>query len=663
MIRLVELVLYGVRQFQTLTRISFGPGLNVLSGGIGTGKSTIWELVVVMLLPDRIAQFRSFRHPHHTEKAQAALIFQTEDGARYRLLRDFVSERIQLVKLDPPGQTSATAAAPLATDAPSVEAELQRLRRGLTAEQIDGRWLLSHTRLPSSISPGGNGTAAPVVVGISPTTRSPAAPKPSAPPASNRTRLEELKRALAKAEEVSSLEEKVMAAQDRAVAIKQILTTAAQLDEDVAAAKAQAEGCAGFGQLPADYPVLIEGLTERERALQTQLNALHEQQQTLEEERAPLPSAPLFQQLWFRIGAGLIGVAILIVVFIRFLPEPFQYLFLGLLVAGFGIVVWSVVSDIKTQTVRKELDKKLKTLAMERESAEKRFAREQRPALDLLAHTGCNTITVFQERIRTYRQLLDEVARLQEEQTRHLNGRTTEQLEHDYQQAVDDGKALETQMRDAAATAGDMASLQTEIARLESMTTWGGVADDPGPPMATESPVTHSAPGPTVTGSGSTSWIDVIRAHWPHQDPALHAVVSTLFGTLSGGDDTTVAWTDGRLRIETRDRQPIDPDLLSTGQRDALLLACFLAPWLPSQAGNNGEPSPRAQTGQFPLLLDEPFLSLDATGQSACLQWLRAIGATQQILLATRLTVAEQPGDHRLTLPLVPAAAKEPMGR
>jgi uncharacterized protein YhaN len=257
-------------------------------------------------------------------------------------------------------------------------------------------------------------------------------------------------------------------------------------------------------------------------------------------------------------------------------------------------------------------------------------------------------VPTFQERARGYQRLKENIENLDQEQTHYLAGQTKEQLEQQQRQAVEECKKLEEQMRTLASApggVGDIPSLHAEISRLES----AGSQGTTGGPDAERGPARAVA----VTPSTNHSWIEALRARWPSDDTALQAAISTLFAKLSGGHYAKVEWGDNGLRIYSATQQLIDPELLSSGQRDLLALACFLAPWGSSRAGKGKNPASR-----FPLLLDEPFLSLDGAGQSACLQLLRALAPAQQVILATRLHVAEEAADHRIALPLAPQAAE-----
>ncbi|MEW6325873.1 MAG: hypothetical protein AB1515_10875, partial [Nitrospirota bacterium] len=460
MIRLVELILYGIRQFQAMTRVTFSPGFNLLAGNIGTGKSTICELIPALLVPGGAAS-RPFVHPHHPERAQAALTFEGEGGMRYRLVRDFIKDRVTLSALDPSKPGAPPGGTPLAADPPSVEAALQRLLQGLTAEQLRRHWLLTHAELPSASGYGTNGAPAPAQQA---STGRPAAPAGS--------RLDQLKRALAAAEEVTALDEKAMAAQDRAAAIKQKLTGVSRLTEERASLQAELDGFAGFDRLPPDHAALLEGLAERERALHTHQDGLQEQLNALEEERATLGGEPIFRQWRFQAGAGLTGLAFLLLVIAPFinLTGRLKLIPLIMLLSGLGLAVWSFLSGMKVQQRREQLDAKARSLKIEREAVEKRFGREQRPALELLSLTKCPNVAAFQERLRQYRRLCESIEQLEQEAAQYLGGQAAEQLEEQQRRALDEANKFEEQMRAAAAAAGssgfaDTASLQAEISR------------------------------------------------------------------------------------------------------------------------------------------------------------------------------------------------------
>jgi hypothetical protein len=666
--RIVELALYGIRHVQSMTRLAFGPGLNVLSGGVGTGKSTMFELIVALLCPELTDRFRPFVHPHHPERAQAAVVFQADDGAFYRVIRDFVKGRISLTKVESPDKT-AGGLPPLASDAPSVKTELERLFHGLTAEQIYSHWLSSPTRLPSSpaYSPAppptspitgdsSNGAAATAgraapAVQAGSSVQSPAVRSP----ASN-SRLEELKYALTKAEETLALDEQTMAAQDRVSALKQKLTLIGRVTEERDALQKELKGFPGFDQLQPGYVALIEGLAERQRSLHNHLDSIQTKLQELEADRASLPNQPIFLQRRFHVGAGLIGLALLVALFVN-LPGLFRFVFLALLFPGLGILVWSIATDMRTQSARTALDEKIKALKKEQETAEKQFAREQRPALELLAQTKCDSVEQFKERSRNVDRLHDQIERLTDEQTQMLNGQPLEQIQQQLQTLTAEAHTLEERLRETASIAaksgmGDVASLQAEIARLESGQFGGtgsaGVSslEDFGDALDANPPSGHSA----TAAPSVLTWLEVLRTAWPHNHPTLQTAVSTLFSKLSGGGYGKAEWSNGGLHIQARDQREVDPELLSSGQRDLLAVACFLAPWLTARTEKTF-----VSLGRFPLLLDDPFLSLDSAAQSAFIQLLRSLGTSQQILMATRLPVPEQPGDRRIALPVAAA--------
>jgi uncharacterized protein YhaN len=473
-------------------------------------------------------------------------------------------------------------------------------------------------------------------------------------PGSN-SRLEELKYALAKAEETLTLDEQTMAAQDRASSLKQKLIQHDRLTEERDALQRELNGFPGFDKLQPGYVALIEGLAERQRSLHALLDRTQTQLQELEADRTALPSQPIFQQRRFQVGAGLIGLALLVALFVN-LPGLFRFVFLALLFPGLIILVWSIATDMRIQSARAALEEKIKALKKEQETAEKQFAREQRPALELLAQTKCDSVEQFKERSRNVDRLHDQIERLTDEQTQILNGQPLEQIQQQLQALTAEARTLEERLRETASIAaksgmGDVASLQAEIARLESGQSGGagasGLVD-----FGDELDATSPPPGRgTAVAPPALTWLELLRLAWPHDHPAQQTAVSTIFSKLNGGGYGKVEWSNGGLRIQARDQQrDIDPELLSSGQRDLLAVACFLAPWLTARNEKS-----TITLGRFPLLLDDPFLSLDSAAQSALIHLLRSLCASQQILLATRLPVPEQPGDRRIALPVAAA--------
>ena len=89
---LLELAVRGVRHFSGFTRIPFKPGLNTVWGGNQSGKTTLWQVLRLLLVADRnLASTEDADRWGH-----AALTFQGDDGHTYCLARHFSesSERL-----------------------------------------------------------------------------------------------------------------------------------------------------------------------------------------------------------------------------------------------------------------------------------------------------------------------------------------------------------------------------------------------------------------------------------------------------------------------------------------------------------------------------------------------------------------------------------------
>ena len=97
----LELVLYGVRHFLDIKKLTFRPALNLVHGGNGTGKTTIADTFFEMLALDKDGPTaQSLAPTGGKDLSQAALIFESQDGGIYRLVRDFLKGNGSLAKLD-----------------------------------------------------------------------------------------------------------------------------------------------------------------------------------------------------------------------------------------------------------------------------------------------------------------------------------------------------------------------------------------------------------------------------------------------------------------------------------------------------------------------------------------------------------------------------------
>ncbi|HLG23093.1 MAG TPA: AAA family ATPase, partial [Candidatus Manganitrophaceae bacterium] len=81
---LLAIDLYGIRPWPQPTRITLKPGLNLVVGANGAGKTAAFHLLSSLLLNTPLDGV-SFSE---NQPAQAAVIFQTKDGALYRITAD-----------------------------------------------------------------------------------------------------------------------------------------------------------------------------------------------------------------------------------------------------------------------------------------------------------------------------------------------------------------------------------------------------------------------------------------------------------------------------------------------------------------------------------------------------------------------------------------------
>ncbi|MFY9268114.1 MAG: AAA family ATPase, partial [Candidatus Manganitrophaceae bacterium] len=94
---LLAIDLYGIEPFQKPTRIPLQPGLNIITGGNGAGKTMIRRVLASLLLGEPLREIRFA----NDRPAQAAVILRGKDNATYRITADYQKEIFNLSKWDP----------------------------------------------------------------------------------------------------------------------------------------------------------------------------------------------------------------------------------------------------------------------------------------------------------------------------------------------------------------------------------------------------------------------------------------------------------------------------------------------------------------------------------------------------------------------------------
>jgi DNA repair exonuclease SbcCD ATPase subunit len=78
--QLIDLVLQGVRRFIQSQRIPFKPGLNIVFGGTESGKTTLYDCILELMFPNRIADGKqTWQSWSGTDQSRAGLTLKNNE--------------------------------------------------------------------------------------------------------------------------------------------------------------------------------------------------------------------------------------------------------------------------------------------------------------------------------------------------------------------------------------------------------------------------------------------------------------------------------------------------------------------------------------------------------------------------------------------------------
>ena len=99
--QLIDLVLQGVRRFIQSQRIPFKSGLNIVFGGTESGKTTLYDCMLELMFPNRIADGKqTWQSWSGADQSRAGLTLKNHEQV-YRILKDFGQNKISLSRKAP----------------------------------------------------------------------------------------------------------------------------------------------------------------------------------------------------------------------------------------------------------------------------------------------------------------------------------------------------------------------------------------------------------------------------------------------------------------------------------------------------------------------------------------------------------------------------------
>lgn len=617
----LELVLYGVRHFLDIRKLTFRPGLNVVHGGNGAGKTTIVDTFFAMLAWEKDKPtFQSLASLERQDLCQAALIFQSQDGGLYRLVRDFVKDIGSLSKLDQNKKFNL-----LSKDEDQITGFIHSEIRELSPGQLREELLLSRSGMPSS---------SPLTPHASRLT-SPTGPQhKTADRASlqfKTKRLEEIQASLALADQVAKLEEQLDDVQSRLLELRRQRERYEDHARELKQLLQEQAAYEGFQNLPKNVSTLLDEYQMAEKTHAQEVRELDEQKMEIEDQLALIPAIPIFLSKPFLAGIGVMVLSLLVALILH-LEGIWQTLyFLGLLI-GAGLIAVSVFLDVRLLTQRKSTEGKLDEISHAQEALEARFKKQNTAVFDLLKKASCQNLDQLKDKIRGYKELLRSVQDLKEAQSRILGNKSLPDLEREQQALSATAKELESKIKGVRGAPSDIYSLQEEMRMIQREIEEQQTLKLKGTGKAEQvADQTASEKGnPSVPWFPQSKQFEAI----PKKQLEIHTT-EWLRRLTQNRYDRLEYDAHSNLTVTGRSGSPVAFGQLSSGVQDQVHLSILLAGW---QLTSSGIPA-------LPLVLDDPLVGLDESSRQVAVETLKDLGQNRQIIL---LTTASYPNKDNL---------------
>lgn len=639
----LELALYGIRNFTQLTRLAFKPGLNLIQGGNGSGKSTIRNILFAVVSPISETPVESLKSQKSSNICQAALIFKTKNNRIYRLIRDFNGRKSSLAELDASNKFNVSM-----HDEDPIVKFLMEETGGLPRTALEGLFSMKAAWMPSArTTETGRSEAAPAAPVSAPSFAAPTETKTLPHErAKKQQRLDELKALLAKGDQLAAMEDQLSDLQSRSAEAKRRLRLAMEKTAELARLEQQGETFAPLKNLPDDFHLILETSAQQEQLRNEQLTALAEDEEFLKQDLHAIPNQPIFLNKYFIAGGGL-TLTSLVLLSVLNLEGLYQQLLMLVLLAGVGLIGYAGFLDFIKLNKRKGMEKKIRETDRQRLRADAAFKKENAACAELLKKTGCADVASLKEKIKTYEQFLSARRQLEADRKQFLGPKTIEELQQDVDTVVGQMAQIESKLKASSSLPSDIYLIQEEVRVLErdlAAPLSAGLPSDFDPFSKT---AVSAEPSPDDrsphflsllfrTGLQAAPVQAALRGHLPD----LKAQMTRLMGKLGSRPETEISLNEELLpALFSPTKAPIPWEALSSGQRDLYHLAHQLAV---SQSLYSSHP--------FPLILDNPLPVLDLPHQQMVLDILREIAQNSQVLLLSSVAYPNREGDHLITL-------------
>lgn len=593
----LELALIDIRNFKEVKKIILKPGINIIQGGNGSGKTTLFEVFSHLFFP--------VRAPYsETRSSQAAILFKTNDGDIYRLIKNFSKRAAQLYKMD--------AAKKLVV----VEKEEQNVQNRLNLllhvddtglQEVFSWFFLNKGALPS---------LRPVRLIRN------FAPRPAVFPPTAETdlskekiqeRLEELRKQSVQADAVAQKESEMLDYKDKAFSLNRTLNDLEAIEIELAGSIEKEKDFPGFDSIPRDIKNMIEDYEKTLAEKNSEEHQLIDEKEIIEQQLI-LDQPNLIQNKFLWGGAGLVLMTIAVGVVLD-LEGLYKHLnFLGLL-TGFGLILFALIGDFRSISRRKIWRGKLENKNKNLEILAARFRRENVKYFEGLEKTNSPDKETFETRLSSFYSLKEDERNLLSRRNQVLGEKTKEAIEAEIKEAADKANLLEKEINQIKPGAIDPYVIQNEIKMLEEKLS----TEDSF--LLQDGPVAISSTEERFSGS-----YESISVFFEDDWPLILKACSLTPEEVSEKIQKRVShYTGNQFHLEVGQQGTLtfnqDLETLSSGTLDHLFLVlCLVRVEL-------------FQNVPIPLFLDDPFLTLDSSRLTLILNALKALASFRQVIL------------------------------
>ncbi len=587
---ITECILHGFKRFAEPFTLRLKPGINLVTGGNESGKSTLWQAILSALFASPSSS--AFLNWSHPEVCRILLIFSTPRG-RFRAVKDFGRQSAELFTWNPAQATFLSTAQDPSHVTSLLSEELggvtEAVYRTLCVLQPPPRLsILSAPDLPPSVH-------------SSTTEISPGNSREK-----QKDRLQQLRGYLKTHQEIQETElllDSLHTQYDETHTTLQGLVT---LEEERRTIR---EALESFQPLaPFTTPSLLPQITEYQKALESRNGAATELEEKIEEERARLaliPSTPLFRHRLLLTGGGLL---ILSFVAAQFLPFLRAGIFVGL-----GCIAVALTQYLSWGQNRDKIQRGIQALEYQvKTGLDLRISRQFQSLLDLLPSTGCHEVSELPTKLRERDALREKLTVLDQKIAELSAGTDPVALEEKRRKLEEAIQLGEGELRSLGYVPEPL-DIQREIQKLEREI------------ASLEGPVLCSREQPSQGVDTLLTTLEKLLGRLnSSQSSAIEAQASKLINEITAGRYTHIRWAPeiGLRLVLAGDQGERSLGEVSDGMQDQAVLAWHLALL-----------SVIPQASAVPFLLDDPFARVDGERRKRLLPFLQSLARTHQVIL------------------------------